>query len=89
MVIGRVVDRLVATRKHPAYVGHKLLVVQPVDRDSSPAGDQVVAVDLVDAGPGDLVLVASEGKWTRQRTGGDVPVRSAIVAVLAGVDYDI
>ena len=39
--------------------------------------------------PGDLVLIASEGKWTRQRTGGDVPVRSAVVAVLAGVEYEI
>lgn len=61
MLIGRVVGELVATRKHPSHEGLKLLLVQPLNLDNSDRGAAVVAVDAVDAGVGDRVLVALEG----------------------------
>ncbi len=61
MLIGRVVGELVATRKHPSHEGLKLLLVQPLNLDGSDRGVPVVAVDAVDAGVGDRVLVAVEG----------------------------
>jgi ethanolamine utilization protein EutN len=61
MLIGRVVGELVATRKHPSHEGLKLLLVQPLNLDNSDRGTAVVAVDAVDAGVGDRVLVALEG----------------------------
>jgi ethanolamine utilization protein EutN len=61
MLIARVVGELVATQKHPSHEGRKLLLVQPLNLDGSPRGDAVVALDAVDAGAGDRVLLATEG----------------------------
>lgn len=61
MLIGRVVGELVATQKHASHEGRKLLLVQPLNLDGSNRGDAVVALDAVDAGVGDRVLLATEG----------------------------
>jgi ethanolamine utilization protein EutN len=85
---------VVATAHHPSYDGHKLLVVQPVDgsakeHDGSARalGSSFLAVDHVQAGVGDLVLVMSEGNGVRQllKQGAQVPIRSLIVAVVDDV----
>ena len=89
MQIARVLRNVVATRKHEAYRGKKLLLVQPIGRNEVPQGDQLLAVDLVDAGPGDLVLVCSEGRFAREVCGPDSPVRSTVIAVLAGVQFEL
>src|SRR3982751_6239112 len=61
MLIARVVGELVATEKHASHEGLKLLLVQPLNLDGSDRGDSVIAVDAVDAGVGDKVLLATEG----------------------------
>jgi len=61
VLIGRVVGELVATQKHPSHEGRKILLVQPLNLDGSNRGDAVVALDAVDAGVGDKVLIATEG----------------------------
>jgi microcompartment protein CcmK/EutM len=61
MLIARVVGEIVATQKHPSHEGRKLLLVQPLNLDGSNRGDAVVAMDAVDAGVGDKVLLATEG----------------------------
>jgi microcompartment protein CcmK/EutM len=61
MLIARVVGEIVATQKHPTHEGRKILLVQPLNLDGSNRGDAVVALDAVDAGVGDRVLLATEG----------------------------
>ncbi|MBM3749370.1 MAG: hypothetical protein FJW34_26720 [Acidobacteria bacterium] len=61
MLIARVIGEAVATRKHPAHEGQKLLVVQPLNLDGTDRGDAVVAVDAVQAGIGEKVLLTLEG----------------------------
>ena len=61
MLIARVVGELVATQKHPSHEGRKLLLVQPLNLDGTDRGDAMDALDSVDAGIGDRVLVATEG----------------------------
>ncbi|HVX65251.1 MAG TPA: EutN/CcmL family microcompartment protein [Bryobacteraceae bacterium] len=61
MLIGRVIGEAVATRKHPAHEGLKLLLVQPLELDGSDRGAAILAVDSVQAGVGDRVLVATDG----------------------------
>ena len=61
MLIARVIGELVATQKHSSHEGRKLLLVQPLNLDGSDRGDAVVALDAIDAGVGDKVLVATEG----------------------------
>jgi ethanolamine utilization protein EutN len=88
MQIARVRGPVVSTRKHASYTGKKLLLVQPLGLRRQPQGDPMVAVDLVGAGTGDLVLVSSEGRWARERFGAEAPLRSLVVAVLADVEID-
>jgi ethanolamine utilization protein EutN len=61
MLIARVIGELVATQKHPSHEGRKALVVQPLNLDGTNRGDAVVALDAVDAGVGDRVLLATDG----------------------------
>ena len=61
MLIARVLGEVVATHKHVSHEGCKLLMVQPLNLDGSDRGDAVVAVDAVDAGAGDRVLLVTEG----------------------------
>ena len=61
MLIARVVGDVVATQKHASHEGCKLLLVQPLNLDGTDRGDAVIAVDAVDAGAGDRVLLVTEG----------------------------
>src|SRR2546423_4901603 len=61
MLIARVIGELVATQKHASHEGRKLLLVQPLNLDGSDRGDAVIALDSVDAGAGDRVLLVTEG----------------------------
>ena len=67
MNLGKVVGTLVATRKEPSMDGLKFMLVRHVDAEGKETGGQVVAVDAVGVGPGELVLVAT-GSSARQTT---------------------
>ncbi len=66
MFLARVVGEVVATIKHGDLEGRKLLLVQRVTAADAPTGKPAIAVDHVDAGPGDLVLVLDEGNGAAQ-----------------------
>ena len=88
MLIARVIGDATATIKHPRHEGQKLLLVQPVQLDLvTPRGDAVIAVDAVDAGPGDLVLLAVEGYCAMTAVGRpDSPIDAAVIGVIDRVD---
>jgi ethanolamine utilization protein EutN len=73
-----------AAVKHPAYAGRPLFVVQPLDENGKDAGSSFVAVDSVQAGIGDKVIVLTEGNGVRQilKQGDIVPIRSVIVGIV-------
>jgi len=83
MFLARVVGDVVATIKHPALANRKLLLVQPLTGDGTPTGRPSIAVDSVDAGVGDHVLVVDEGNGAAQvlqRPRG--PIRTVVVGVV-------
>jgi ethanolamine utilization protein EutN len=83
----RVIGTVVATAHHPAYDGQKVLLVRPEGPAGEPAGSGFIAVDHAQAGPGDQVLVLTEGNGVRQLLGKDAgPVRSIIVGIVDHVD---
>jgi len=84
----RVVGPLWADVKHPAFDRRPLFVVQPLDDAGHDAGTSYVAIDTVQAGVGDKVLVLTEGNGSRQivKQGDIVPIRSTIVGVVDHVD---
>lgn len=89
MKLGNVIATVVATKKHPAFTGHTLLLVQPIDETGSESGDAILAVDHAQAGIGDCVLINQEGGGSRQLLGtvdGKLPIRSVIVGIVDAVD---
>lgn len=82
MLIGRVVGNLISTQKHDKLEGAKLLLVQPLELDGKPRGGPVLAIDSVDAGVGDRVLLVQEGKSAMQVLGRGL---SAVDAAIVGV----
>ena len=80
MILCRVLGTSVSTVKHPAFDGRIVLVCQPVETDGhTPIGGEFLAVDSVQAGPGDLVLAAREGNTARQILGSDSDPHHAVV----------
>lgn len=80
MVIGRVISRVVSSRKYENIQGLKLLVIQPCygDRD-----DYFVAADELGAGEGELVLV-SKGEPARHASNRLAPIDAIVVAIIDG-----
>ena len=88
MKMCRVVGNVTASAKHPAFAGRTLLVVQPLDEAGADTGDSFIAIDHAQAGPGDRVLVLTEGNGVRQilQMGDIVPIRSIVVGIVDDVD---
>jgi microcompartment protein CcmK/EutM len=88
VILGRVVGTVVATRKDERLVGAKLLVVRTIDPYGKDETNHLVAVDTVDAGLNDRVLVVS-GSSARMAQGlKDTPVDAAIVGVVDEVEIE-
>lgn len=86
MLIGQVVGNLVATQKNAKLEGAKLLLVQPLALDGAPRGTPVLAIDGVDAGVGDRVLLIQDGRAAQMVLGrGVAAVDAAIVGVVDGL----
>jgi microcompartment protein CcmK/EutM len=86
MLIGRVIGDVVATQKVPSHEGRKILVVQPLELDGSDRGDPVLALDAVDAGVGELVLLVTEGFSAMTAVGRpNSPIDAAVIGVIDAV----
>ena len=84
MILGRVTGNVYCSLKHPALTGCRLLRVRPEN-----GGPELIAVDIVHAGPGDLVLVQNEGNAARQVTGReDIPTRQVVVGVVDSLNRE-
>lgn len=86
MIIAKVVGNVVATIKHPAFAGRKLLLVRPLHLVDDKPEEDFLAVDAAHAGIGDTVLVCQEGNSTRQVIGvPNAPVRSSIIGIIDSI----
>ncbi|HYN09342.1 MAG TPA: EutN/CcmL family microcompartment protein [Vicinamibacterales bacterium] len=86
MILAKVVGTVVATRKDERLVSNKLLIVRPIDPTGKAEGSYLVAVDTVDAGSGETVLIVS-GSSARMASGlKDCPVDAAIVGIVDQIE---
>lgn len=86
MILAKIVGTVVATRKDERLVSSKLLLARPVDPSGRTDGGYLVAVDTVDAGVGETVLIVS-GSSARMAAGlKDCPVDAAIIGVIDHVE---
>lgn len=87
MLIARVIGDVVATQKAASHEGRKILVVQPLNLDGTERGEPVLALDAVDAGVGERVLLASEGYSAMTAVGRpNSPIDMAVIGVIDSVD---
>ena len=81
MIVGKVVGSLISTRKCANLVGNKFMIVEPLGQMKMQSGN-IVAIDNIGAGIGEIVLVAT-GSSARVGSGsGDSPVDAAIVGIV-------
>lgn len=87
MKLGRVEATVVSTISHPFFDDKRLLLCRLLDPAGEPAAGYTIAVDRVDAGVGDPVLIIDEGNSARQLFDVDTgPIRAVIVGIVDEVD---
>ena len=88
MRLGRVAGTVVATRKDPRLSGLKMLVVSTLTPEGAPDGGYEVAVDTVQAGWDDRVLLCTGSSARMTERTKDAPVDAAIVGIVDAVDLE-
>ncbi len=90
MLLGKVIGDVVATQKNSRYEGARIMVVQPINPDGTPRGATMLALDSVDSGAGDVVLVVQEGWGASTAATGEpgAAIDSAIVGVVDFIEAD-
>jgi microcompartment protein CcmK/EutM len=87
VTIGRVVGNVVSTHKNAQLEGAKLMLVQPLELDGTAKGAPLMAVDGVDAGIGDRVLLIQDGRSAQLVLGkGTAAVDAAIIGFVVAVE---
>ena len=88
MILARVLGNVVATQKNERYAGARVMLCQPVTPSGEEFGATILALDSVDSGEGDLVLVVQEGWGASTAATGKAgaAIDSAIVGVVDRVD---
>ncbi|HEV8538202.1 MAG TPA: EutN/CcmL family microcompartment protein [Bacteroidota bacterium] len=83
MILCKITGTVVATQKNEHLKSYKILIAQPIDLSGKPIGRDILAIDSVDAGTGDTVLVVQEGQGAVQvLKNKKAPVHSVVVAVV-------
>ncbi len=89
MILARVTGTLFATRKNPRFEGKKILVVREEKPHGAPIGPTFLAVDRVDAGVGDRVIINKEGSSARLMFRDEsIPLQAVIVAVVDSIELE-
>ncbi|MCE2542173.1 MAG: EutN/CcmL family microcompartment protein [Acidobacteria bacterium] len=86
MQLAKIVGTVVATQKDERLVSSKLLVAQPLDANGAARGGQLVAVDTVDAGYGETVLIVSGSSARMAGQLQETPVDAAVVGIVDTVE---
>lgn len=88
MLLAKVKGNIVSTQKNSFLNGHKLLIIHPIDTDGNFIGKKdIIALDLIDSGIGDTVLVVQEGAAVVQILGHkNTPVHTMIVAIVDNIE---
>jgi microcompartment protein CcmK/EutM len=87
MILGKVIGNIYSTINHPFYDAKKLLIVSKTDPAGQATGDYLIAVDSVDAGIDETVLVIDEGNSARQVVNDtSAPIRSIIVGIVDDIE---
>lgn len=86
MFFAKVIGTIWATRKDPNCVGFKLQFIQPLNAHREKAGDPIIAIDTVGAGPGETVYYITAREATIPLPTEMAPVDATIVGIVDRID---
>jgi microcompartment protein CcmK/EutM len=89
MQLAKVIGNLVSTHKNETLKGKKILFVQPLDTELKPFGIEQLAIDVIGAGIGDIVVIINEGKSARTVSKADsdiAPIDLAVAGIVDSID---
>ena len=87
MKIGRVSGTVVSTINAETFENRRLLICDLLGADGRESGAYTIAVDAVDAGAGETVLVLDEGNSARQVLAEpDGCVRAVVVGIIDAIE---
>jgi ethanolamine utilization protein EutN len=87
MYLAKVIGTVVASTKAKDMAGHKLLVVEPVDKNGKQNGEPHVAIDVAQAGEGDLVTCVGSREAALAAQPSFIPVDAAIIGIVDQADW--
>ena len=88
MLLARIIGTVVATRKDPRLEGRKLLICQQINPSGEDEKGYLIAVDTVNAGFREKVLIV-QGSSARMASGcKDAPVDAAIIGIVDQVEQE-
>jgi microcompartment protein CcmK/EutM len=85
MIFAKVVGTIVSTQKDPNLRGKKLLLCKEVDHEQNELKTYHVAVDAVQAGEGDFVLLSYGSSARMTDVTRNAPIDAVVIAILDGV----
>ncbi len=88
MKLAKVIGTVVATRKSDALRGVKLVMIQPLDEALQPVGGAIAAVDVVQAGPGEIVYYTLSREAALALTDPNAPVDAAVTGIVDRVHLE-
>ena len=88
MYLAKISGNVVSTQKDKSLNSHKLLLFKRIDLSGKYVNNKdEIALDLIDAGIGDTVLVVKEGAAVQQILGhSNSPVNTMVVAIVDDID---
>ena len=90
MKIGQITGTVVSTIHLPIVTGRRMLLVDLLDFTGKATGDYVIAIDTVDAGAGETVLILDEGNGARQVLDEpEAPIRAVVVGIVDEVNIGV
>ncbi len=88
MLIARVVGTVVSTIKDDKLIGRKILIVRETTTQNELVGKPIAAIDTVDAGIGELVLIAQGSSARQTSQTKETPTDAVIMAIIDELAVD-
>lgn len=86
MLLARVIGNVVATQKNQRYEGSRIMLCRQISPMGEDLDHTLLALDSVDAGEGDIVIIAQEG-WSASTAATGRPGAAIDSAIVGIVDY--
>ncbi len=86
MLIARVIGNVVATQKNQRYEGSRVMLCRQITPEGKDLDYTCLALDSVDSGPGDTVIIVQEG-WGAPTASTGRPGAAIDSAIVGVVDY--